>query len=94
MLDGASGLIAAQRPVLMIELNEAFNPGVVARLAERYAAQSYRVLFPRKIGLKPIAEFDARTRSGRSAAADPRIRRATFSSFPRRKREAILARLA
>jgi len=34
-----------QRPVLMIELVEAFNPGVVARLSERYAALSYSVFF-------------------------------------------------
>src|SRR5438067_955982 len=45
VLDGASALIAAQRPVLMIELVEDFNPGVVKRLAERYAALNYRGLF-------------------------------------------------
>src|SRR5437588_3552215 len=38
VLDGGPALIAAQRPVLMIELVEAFNPGVVARLTERFAA--------------------------------------------------------
>ena len=38
VLDGAAGLIATQRPVLMVELNEDYNPGVVRRLAQRYAA--------------------------------------------------------
>jgi FkbM family methyltransferase len=59
MLDGAAGLIAAQRPVLMIELNEMFNRGVVARVAERYAAQSYRGFFLSRGKLRPIADFVA-----------------------------------
>src|SRR5262249_37253904 len=41
VLDGATGLIAAARPVLMLELNESFSPGVVARVAARCAALSY-----------------------------------------------------
>src|SRR6185295_16151644 len=48
VLDGAPALIAAQRPVLMIELVEAFNPGVVARLAERYTAMSYDVFLSQR----------------------------------------------
>ena len=58
VLDGASALIAAQRPVLMVELNEDFNPGVVQRLAARYAALNYRGLFLSQGTLHPIAEFD------------------------------------
>jgi FkbM family methyltransferase len=58
VLDGASALIAAQRPVLMVELNEDFNPGVVRRLAERYAALGYRGLFLSRGRLHPITEFD------------------------------------
>jgi len=58
VLDGASALIAAQRPVLMIELVEAFNPGVVQRLAARYAVLNYRALFLSHGKLRPIAEFD------------------------------------
>src|SRR5947209_6361002 len=55
VLDGASALIATQRPVLMVELVEAFNPGVVARVAGRYAAQSYDCFFFSKDRLRPIA---------------------------------------
>ena len=57
VLDGAAGLIAAQRPVLMVELNEDYNPGVVARLAQRYAALNYRGLFLSRGRLHAIAEF-------------------------------------
>ena len=59
VLEGAPSLIAAQRPVLMIELIESFNPGVVARLSERYAAQSYDCLFCADGRVRPVGEFDA-----------------------------------
>jgi FkbM family methyltransferase len=59
VLDGATALIGAQRPALMIELVEQFNPGVVARLRRRLAAQSYGAFFLSGGRLKPIAEFDA-----------------------------------
>jgi FkbM family methyltransferase len=58
VLDGASGLIAAQRPVLMIELDESLNKGALARLAARYAALSYRALFLSHGKLRPVSEFD------------------------------------
>jgi FkbM family methyltransferase len=58
MLDGASALIAAQRPVLMLELNDMFNKGVVARVAARYAALSYRGFFLSHGKIRPIAAFD------------------------------------
>jgi FkbM family methyltransferase len=59
VLDGAASLIAAQRPVLMIELIEAFNPGVVERLSRRYAAMSYDCFFLSQGRLKLVAAFDA-----------------------------------
>ena len=58
VLDGAAALIAAQRPALMVELNEDFNPGVVQRLAARYAALNCRGLFLSQGKLHPIAAFD------------------------------------
>jgi FkbM family methyltransferase len=91
VLDGASALIAAQRPVLMIELVEAFNPGVVARLAERYAMLSYGVFFS-KDGLKPIAEFDA-ARDQVDALLPTREYVANFFFIPREKTERVLTRL-
>lgn len=92
VLEGASALIAAQRPVLMIELVEAFNPGVVARLAQRYAALSYCVFFS-KSGLHPIAEFDA-ARDQDEALLAAREYVANFFFIPREKRERLQARLA
>ena len=91
VLDGASALIAAQRPVLMIELVEAFNPGVVARLAERYAALSYSVFFS-KGGLRPIAEFDA-ARDQDEALLSTREYVANFFFIPYEKTERVLTRL-
>ena len=92
VLDGASVLIAAQRPVLMIELVEAFNPGVVARLTERCAALSYNVYFSKK-GLRPIAEFDA-ARDQDEALMPSREYVANFFFVPAEKCERLLARLA
>jgi FkbM family methyltransferase len=92
MLDGASALIAAQRPVLMIELVEAFNPGVVARLTERYAAMSYDIFFSQH-GLRPIAEFDA-ARDQADALLATRDYVANFFFIPRERSERLLARLA
>lgn len=58
VLDGASGLIAAQRPVLMVEVNEDGNAGAVKRIADRLAALGYRGVFLSHGMLRPIAEFD------------------------------------
>jgi FkbM family methyltransferase len=59
MLEGASNLIAMQRPVLMIELDEGVNPGTVRRVAARLTAQNYRGLFLSRGAMHPVAEFDA-----------------------------------
>ena len=58
VLDGASALIAAQRPVLMVEVNEDGNAGAVKRIAARLAALGYSGLFLSRGTLHPIAEFD------------------------------------
>ena len=58
VLDGASALIAEQRPTLMIELDESLNKGALTRLAARYTAQGYRGFFLSKAKLRPITEFD------------------------------------
>ena len=59
VLEGAAALIARERPALMIELVESFNPGALARLSTRYAAVSYDCLFLSQGVLRPVAEFDA-----------------------------------
>jgi len=58
VLEGAAKLIAAQRPVLMIELDESLNKGALARLAARYAALDYRAFFLSRGKLRPVSEFD------------------------------------
>jgi FkbM family methyltransferase len=58
VLDGAAALIAT-RPVLMIELIESYNPGVIGRLHARFAALSYECLFFSRGALRPVIEFDA-----------------------------------
>jgi FkbM family methyltransferase len=58
VLDGASAVIAAQRPILMVELDEGINPGTVQRVAARLAARNYRGLFLSRGQLRPIGEFD------------------------------------
>jgi len=91
VLDGALALITAQRPVLMIELVEAFNPGVIGRLAERYAALSYDIFFL-KGGLKPVAQFDA-VRDQDDALLAMREYVANFFFIPKEKCDRILAQL-
>jgi FkbM family methyltransferase len=58
VLDGAAALIAAQRPVLMVEVNEDGNAGAVQRLAGRLAVLGYGGLFLSRGTLHPIGEFD------------------------------------
>lgn len=58
VLDGASALIASQRPVLMIELDESLNKGALARLTARFAALDYRAFFLSQGNLRPVGEFD------------------------------------
>jgi FkbM family methyltransferase len=58
VLEGAERLIAVQRPVLMIELDESLNKGALARLAARYAALNYRAFFLSHGKLRPVSEFD------------------------------------
>jgi FkbM family methyltransferase len=58
VMEGAVTLIASQRPVLMIELDESLNQGALARLSSRYAAQNYRAFFLSHGKLRPVSEFD------------------------------------
>lgn len=58
VLEGASDLIAAQRPVLMAELDEILNPGSVDRFAANLVAQRYRGFFLSRKKLHPIESFE------------------------------------
>jgi hypothetical protein len=69
VLDGAAALIARERPALLVELVEDFNPGAVARLAARFAALSYDCFFLSQGRLKPVADFDV-ARDQSPAAAE------------------------
>ena len=63
VLDGASSLIATRRPMLMIEPVEPFNPGVIARLHERFAALSHEGFSFSQGALRPIIETPRATRT-------------------------------
>jgi FkbM family methyltransferase len=58
VLAGAAALIAAQHPVLMIELDETLNQGALARLTTHLADMNYRGFFLSQGKLRPIAGFD------------------------------------
>jgi FkbM family methyltransferase len=90
VLDGASALIAAQRPALMIELVEQFNPGVVARLSRQLAEKSYSVFFLSAGRLKPVAEFDAARDQG-DASGRTREFIVNFLFVPDERRGSIAA---
>jgi FkbM family methyltransferase len=99
VLDGASALIAAQRPILMLELDESLNKGALARLTARYAALNYRAFFLSLSKLRPVGEFDP-VRHQNSANLKPRhkLPRGTeyinnFVFIPEEKTARILARL-
>lgn len=99
VLDGASTLIASQRPVLMIELDESLNQGALARLAARYAALNYRIFFLSNGRLRPLSGFDP-TRHQNAANLKPRHKLPrgveyinNFVFVPEEKSARILARL-
>jgi len=99
VLDGASSVIASQRPVLMIELDESLNKGALARLATRYAALNYRGFFLSQGKLRPISEFDP-ARHQNAANLKPRHKLSAgaeyinnFVFLPEEKSARVLARL-
>lgn len=59
VLEGAKTLIEASRPVMMIELEERHNPGIVGRVTERLTALRYTGWFLSDAKWRPIAEFSA-----------------------------------
>jgi FkbM family methyltransferase len=73
VLDGASALIASQRPVLIIELDASLNQGVLARLTNHYSALGYRAFFLSHGKLRPVSEFDP-ARHQNAANLKPRHR--------------------
>ena len=58
VLEGGKRLLAQHRPVWMIEIEEAHNPGSLDRLIRHFEAQDYYVLFYDGSALRHIAEFD------------------------------------
>jgi FkbM family methyltransferase len=101
VLDGASALIAAQRPVLMVEVNEDGHAGAVQRIADRLAALGYRGVFLSRGTLHPIAEFDparhqdlALLKYARHKLPRGREFINNFVFVPEEKRARVLVRLA
>jgi FkbM family methyltransferase len=100
VLDGASALIAGQRPVLIAELNEAFGAGVVGRVTARFAELSYGGYFLSQGRLRAAAKFDPKRYQDVALLAVPRRKfpagREFISNFifiPDEKRARIMARL-
>jgi FkbM family methyltransferase len=60
VLDGAMYLIETQRPILMIELVNAYNPGTIERTVDRFSRMSYSAYFFSERRLRPFEEFDER----------------------------------
>jgi FkbM family methyltransferase len=58
VLKGAPRTIAANRPCLLIEIEERHNPGSVARVAQMLAAQGYREYFLLNDQLHSYEDFD------------------------------------
>jgi FkbM family methyltransferase len=69
VLDGASNLIATQRPVLMVELDEGLNPGTVKRFAGRLMESQYRGFFLSRGKLHPIEAFEPATHQDQALLA-------------------------
>jgi len=99
MQQGASALIASQRPVLMIELDESLNKGALARLATQYAALNYRAFFLSLDKLRPISEFEpARHQNAANLKPHHKLPRGVeyinnFVFVPEEKSALIFARL-
>jgi FkbM family methyltransferase len=93
VLEGASSVIATRRPILMVELVESYNPGVIARLRERYAALSYDCLFFSQGALRPVIEFDAARDQDLAALPGGRAFIANFFFIPAEKKAGLLNRL-
>lgn len=100
VLDGAAALIAAQRPVVMAELNEPFTPGVVARVTSRFSALSYRGYFFSGGRLQAVSLFDPALHQSTDASALLSSTHAAgreyvnnFIFIPDEKSERVLARI-
>jgi len=100
VIDGASDLIAAQRPILLVELDEGINPGTVKRFAARCIARNYRGLFLSRGRLHPIDAFDpalhqdqALLRYTRKTLPADREYINNFVFIPQEKAARVIARL-
>jgi FkbM family methyltransferase len=63
VLDGAMHLIESQRPVMMIELDDRFNPGIVERVTKRLSDPGYTAYFLLGNRLLPTSDFAPRNLS-------------------------------
>jgi FkbM family methyltransferase len=77
VLDGATHLVERHRPTLMIELDESFNPGTIARVTARLSRLAYEGYFLSGRRMRPIAEFRVERHQNRAAvlALPPHRRR-------------------
>jgi FkbM family methyltransferase len=59
VLRGARTLILRERPALLVEMEERYNPGVIARVRALLEDQGYAGYFLKRGRLLPISAFDA-----------------------------------
>jgi FkbM family methyltransferase len=60
VLDGATRLIETQRPALLIELDDRFNPGIVTRVLSRLSDLAYTAHYLSDGRLRPLGDLDPR----------------------------------
>ena len=82
VLAGAMNLITAQRPIMLIELDETFNPNIFARVTERLSQLAYSAYALSGTRLRP------------ATAADAQGQAISFIFLPAETREKILKSFA
>ncbi|MCC7275709.1 MAG: FkbM family methyltransferase [Alphaproteobacteria bacterium] len=81
VLAGGAGLIARDRPTLLVEAEERHRPGSLRRIRERLEAAGYRGFFLSGGRLRPVAEFDAAAMQNRSALNEAGTHRRSGSIY-------------
>ena len=89
VLSGGMGLIETQRPVMMIELDDRFNPGIIARVTERLSRFSYGAYLSADGGLRPLAESRFAVERERRPKLHLRAAGRQSAAFPSSRRERI-----
>lgn len=97
VLKGAAGLIARDRPTLLVETEERHRPGALAAIRDLLEPQGYRGFFLRGGRLHPVAAFDGARDQNPAAlneAGTHRLKGRTYiNNFVFAARDSVLAAL-